>query len=356
LTVKTIRCGVMAGDGIGPEIVPIAEEALKTAASATGGKVDLLHLPIGHLTLKQQGTTFPADTVEKLRGCDGCILGPVDHATYPSRQQGGINPSGECRKQFVLTSNVRPARAYPNIASRYPELDCIVVRENTEGFYADRSMIDGTGEFTPRADLAFAIGVFSKERIVEAMAEGISLARSRRGRLAFAHKANVLPKTMGLYLAAAKELAAQAPDVTFESHHMDALMARIVQFPQDFDVIVTENLSGDYLSDLTAGMVGGLGVAPSLNIGADYAMAQAVHGSAPSIAGQGKANPMALVLSVAMLLRWWARRGQGPWCAEAAKRIEDAVDGCLRDGPKTTDLGGSASTTEFGKELIRRIA
>jgi 3-isopropylmalate dehydrogenase len=284
-------------------------------------------------TLKQQGSTFPEGTLEQLRDCDGCVLGPVDHATYPSRRLGGINPSGECRKQFVLTSNVRPARAYPNIASRYPELDCIVVRENTEGSYADRSMIDGTGEFSPRADLAFAVGVFSKERIVEAMAEGISLARSRRGKVALAHKANVLPKTLSLYLEAAEALAAQAPDVTFESHHMDAPMARIVRFPREFDAIVTENLGGDYLPDLTAGMVGGLGLAPSLNIGADYAMAQAVRGSAPTIAGQGKSNPMALVLSVAMLLRWWSRRGLGDWCAKAAGRIEDAVDSCLRDGP-----------------------
>lgn len=350
-----LRCGVLKGDGIGPEIMPVAEQVLVAAAGRAGGSVDLVHLPVGFSALAEYGTTFPDATAETLATCDGWLMGPVDTAAYPSPAEGGLNPSGECRKRFQLTSNVRPARALPGVRSRFPELDCIVVRENTEGFYADRSMLEGTGELPLREGLALAVGVFSAERITEAMQEAVRLARERTGRIALAHKANVLPKTMGLYLDTARALAASEPGITFESFHLDALAARLVQAPEEFDVVVAENMSGDVLSDLAAGMVGGLGLAPSLNVGAEAAMAQAVHGSAPQIAGGGVANPSALVLSVAMLLRWCSRRAVVPWAAAAAELVEGAVTGALRAGFTTPDLGGDVTTAEFGTELVRRI-
>ncbi|MDD9207819.1 isocitrate/isopropylmalate family dehydrogenase [Georgenia sp. 10Sc9-8] len=350
-----VQCGVLLGDGIGPEIVPVAQKVLTAAAEAAGGAVEFVHLPVGFAALDQYGTTFPDAVEEGLRKCDGWLMGPVDTAAYPSPTQGGLNPSGECRKRFQLTSNVRPARALPGVSCRFPELDCVVVRENTEGFYADRSLLSGTGELPLREGLALAVGVFSAERITEAMTEAMTIARGRRGRVALAHKANVLPATMGLYLRTARAMAAERPDITFESYHLDALAAKIVEDPEEFDVIVAENLGGDVLSDLTAGMVGGLGLAPSLNVGAEFAMAQAVHGSAPQIAGRGIANPSALVLSTAMLLRWWAQRGVASWGAAAATNIENALAEALASGDKTPDLGGEASTEEFGDELARRV-
>lgn len=350
-----LRCGVLVGDGIGPEIVPVAERVLQAAVGAAGGKVELVRLPVGFDALQREGTTFPDATEKELRNCDGWVMGPVDTAAYPPPAQGGLNPSGECRKRFELVSNVRPAWALRGVPCRFTELDVVVVRENTEGFYADRSMVEGTGELVLRPGIALAVGVFSAERIAAAMQEAIDLARGRSGRIAFAHKANVLPKTMGLYLKTARAMAKVQPDITFESYHLDALAARLVQAPEDFDVILAENMSGDVLSDLTAGMVGGLGIAPSLNVGDRYAMAQAVHGSAPQIAGRGIANPSALMLSVAMLLRWWSRRGVADWCAAAAQRVEDAVEGALAAGPRTPDLGGTASTEDFGAQILRRL-
>lgn len=352
---SALRVGVLLGDGIGPEVVPVAEDALRAAAAAVQGEVEVVHLPVGFAALEQHGTTFPDSTAEALRACDGWILGPVDTAAYPPPAAGGLNPSGECRKRFELTSNVRPARALAGVPCRFPELDCVIVRENTEGFYADRSMVEGTGELLLRPGLALAVGMFSVERITAATEEAILLARGRRGRVALAHKANVLPKTMGLYLETARAMVEREPDIAFESYHLDALAARLVQAPEEFDVIVAENLGGDVLSDLTAAMVGGLGIAPSLNCGERHAMAQAVHGSAPQIAGLGTANPVALVLSVAMLLRWWSGREVAPWCSAAADRIERAVESTLASGPTTPDLGGTASTSEVGAELVRRI-
>ncbi|TDE07450.1 isocitrate/isopropylmalate dehydrogenase family protein [Jiangella asiatica] len=350
-----LRCAVLTGDGIGPEIVPVAERVLLAATARAGGAVETQHLPVGFAALAEHGTTFPDDTAAALHDTDGWILGPVDTAAYPPPAEGGLNPSGECRKRFRLTSNIRPARALPGVPCRFPELDCVVVRENTEGFYADRSMVDGTGELPLRDDLALAVGVFSAERIAAATREAVRLARERRGRVVLAHKANVLPRTMGLYLETARAVCAEAPEVTFDDLHLDALAARLVLAPEEFDVIVAENLGGDVLSDLTAGMVGGLGLAPSLNVGDDAAMAQAVHGSAPQIAGRGIANPSALVLSVAMLLRWWQARKAAPWCAAAAGLVEAAVAQTLAGGLRTPDLGGTASTVAFGHELVRRI-
>jgi 3-isopropylmalate dehydrogenase len=353
--VSALRCGVLVGDGIGPEIVPVAEQVLLAAAEAAGGQVELERLPVGFEALDSFGTTFPDATEVGLRSCDGWLMGPVDTAAYPPPAEGGLNPSGECRKRFELVSNVRPARALPGVPCRYPELDVVVVRENTEGFYADRSLVEGAGELVLRPGIALSVGLFTAERIRAAMEESIDLARGRTGRIALAHKANVLPKTMGLYLETARAMADSEADIAFASYHLDALAAALVQQPTEFDVVLAENMSGDVLSDLTAGMVGGLGVAPSLNVGTQHAMAQAVHGSAPQIAGRGVANPTALVLSVAMLLRWWDRREAAPWCGAAARSIEVAVEAALTSGPRTPDLGGAATTAEFGALIARHI-
>lgn len=355
-----LRCALLAGDGIGPEIVPVAERVLVAAADRTGGSVELSHLLVGFAALDEYGTTFPDQTADALRSCDGWIMGPVDTAAYPAPAAGGLNPSGESRKRFELVSNIRPARAMPGVRCRFPELDCVVVRENTEGFYADRSMVEGSGELALRPGLALAVGVFSADRITEVMHEAIRIARERRGRIVLAHKANVLPATMGLYLDTARALCADEPGIAFTDLHLDALTTRLMLAPDEFDVIVAENLGGDVLSDLTAGMVGGLGLAPSLNVGTQVAMAQAVHGSAPQIAGRGIANPSALVLSTAMLLRWWARRwperAATAWCVAAADLVERAVVDTLRTPElRTPDLGGKVGTAAFGAELVRRI-
>lgn len=352
---KSITCGIIEGDGIGPEIVPATREIVSAAVETFGERVRFTELDAGFSALDRYGTTYPEATHEALSECDGWILGPLDTAAYPPPHEGGLNPSGECRSRFALVSNHRPARPMTHVPTRFPDLDCVVLRENTEGFYADRSLYEGAGELRVTEDLALSVGVFTKTKIRALMKEAVDVALNRGGKITFGHKANVLPKTMGLYLETARECVS-GEAVEFESMHLDALAEGLVRFPDRFDVIVLENMSGDVISDLTAGMVGGLGIAPSLNTSVERAMAQAVHGSAPQIAGSNIANPVALTLSSAMLLRWLTRRRRLENGANAADLIEHAIGQVLAKGKGTPDVGGSSSTSQFAQLVVEEIA
>jgi 3-isopropylmalate dehydrogenase len=236
-------------------------------------------------------------------------------------------------------------------------MDLVIVRENTEGFYADRTMVTGTGEFMPTEDLALAIRKVTargSQRIAE---QAFALAARRRRKVTAVHKANVLRVSDGLFLDRVRAVASTNPATEYKEELVDAMAAYLIRAPERFDVIVTTNMFGDILSDEASELAGGLGLAASLNAGTDHAMAQAQHGSAPDIAGQGVANPVSLILSVAMLLDWLAARGGDDRLADAARTIERAVDTCLKDGAaRTPDLGGSDTTDSFAAETARRVA
>jgi len=236
-----------------------------------------------------------------------------------------------------------------------PEMDLVIVRENSEGFYADRNMVAGSGEFQPTADVAMSVGVFSRAATEQIAHEACRLARSRRGRLTIVHKANVLPMTMGLFRDVCYEVAGHYPGLTVDDEHVDAAAAHLVRSPADYDVLVTENMFGDILSDLAAELGGSLGTAASLNCSADRAMAQAVHGAAPTLAGHNRANPAALQLSTAMLLRWLGVRRAEAGLTRAAERIDRAVSATFEAGIATADLGGLASTSEFTEQVRARL-
>ena len=264
------------------------------------------------------------------------------------------------RRDFDQYVNMRPVKLMPGIrsplADRKPgDIDFIVVRENTEGFYADRNMALGHSEILVTDDVAISMRRITRvccERIARSAFE---LARLRQKRLTLVHKANVLRITDGLFLQACADVGQDFPDVAVDDFIVDAMMAHVVRSPEKFDVIVTTNMFGDILSDLTAELSGSLGLGGSLNAGAHHAMGQAAHGSAPDIAGQNIANPFSQVLSAAMLLAWHASRHNQPHFWAASQAMEKAVSDCVAFGECTRDIGGLLGTRETGDALCRRL-
>ncbi|GAA3768332.1 isocitrate/isopropylmalate dehydrogenase family protein [Streptomyces phyllanthi] len=349
------RLGVLEGDGIGPEIVPSSVEIATAAAQAAGVSVEWVTLPLGATAIASHGTPVPEETKAALAGLDGWYLGPHDSVSYPEPHRSALNPSGTLRKHFQLFANIRPAKSFPGAKAVCGNADLVIVRENTEGFYADRNTFAGTGEFMPTENTAIMMGIITREATERVARVAFDLARSRRRKLTIVHKANVLKLTTGLFRTVCQEVAKDYPDVAVDDFHIDAMTVHLVRRAQDFDVIVTENMFGDILSDLAGEISGSLGTAPSINASATTAMAQASHGSAPDIAGRNTANPVAMILSGAMLFEWLAGKHGDEALATVARIIERGVADTIAAGTSTRDLGGSASTTEFTTAVIKAI-
>jgi 3-isopropylmalate dehydrogenase len=342
---------VLAGDGIGPEITAAALPVLQAVSERFRLGLRIEQGLVGHESLRRHGTSLRPAVVEAAREADGLVLGPTAAFEY----KDAINPSMFFRKTFDLFANIRPSRTYPGARLRSGEFDLVVVRENTEGFYADRNMESGGSELQVTKDMVVSlrrITRFCCERIARAAFE---LAARRRGHVTAVHKANVLKLGDALFLEECRKVAKDFRAVSMDEIIVDAMMAHAVRSPQRFDVIVTTNMFGDILSDLTAELAGSLGLAGSLNAGADYAMAQATHGTAPDIAGKNVANPFSLVLSIALLLAWHGRRKQLKEFETAAAAIEDAVAAAVAAHETTADVGGRLGTAETGAALAARL-
>jgi 3-isopropylmalate dehydrogenase len=355
-TGRTYRLGVLLGDGIGPEIVPSSVAIVDAAVAAAGLEpVEWQQLPLGASAIEEHGSHTPDSTLKALDDLDGWLLGPHDSAAYPEPYQSQLNPSGTIRKHFGLFANIRPAKAFEGGNAVVEGTDLVIARENTEGFYADRNTFRGTGEMMPTPDVAIMHGIITRAATVRIAHAAFQLARRRRGKLTIVHKANVLRLTTGLFRDVCREVAAQYPDVAVDDFHIDAMTVHLVRRADDFDVIVTENMFGDILSDLAGEIAGSLGIAPSINSSDSHAMAQAAHGSAPDIAGEDQANPIAMNLSSAMLLDWLAAKYDEPRLADAARRIEDGIAETVRGGTSTRDLGGTASCSEFTAAVVSAV-
>lgn len=338
----TLRLLCLPGDGIGPEIMSATLQVLR----ALPVKAEVQEAEIGFATLEAQGTTCSDSVIATARDSDGVLLGPVSHNAYPPLTEGGLNPSGVLRKALDLYANERPARTWPDLpASAGKDFDLVVMRENLEGFYADRNMHHGPGEFMPDPDTALALRKITRGGSMRIAQAAFILAGRRQGKVTAVHKANVMRVSDGLFLACCRTVAAQHAEIAYEEMLVDAAAAHLVRDPAQFDVILTTNMFGDILSDLTSELAGGLGLAGSLNHGPHHAVAQAQHGSAPDIAGQGNANLTSLILSLAMLLR---HRG----ATAPAAQIETAVTTALsRPETRTPDLGGALSTQAYAETL-----
>jgi 3-isopropylmalate dehydrogenase len=346
-----MRLLVLPGDGIGPEITAAALPVLRAASELFRLGLQIDEDVVGHDSLRRHGTSVRPQVLEAARMADGLVLGPTAAFEY----KDAINPSMFFRKSLDLFANIRPSRTYPGIVQRVGAFDLVVVRENTEGFYADRNMESGGSEMLVTKDMAISlrrITRFCCERIARA---GFELAERRRKRVTLVHKANVLKLGDGLFLEECRNVAKDFPGVTVDEVIVDAMMAHAVRNPQRFDVIVTTNMFGDILSDLTAELAGSLGLASSLNSGADHAMAQATHGTAPDIAGKNLANPFSLVSSIALLLAWHGRRKKLKDFETAAAAIESAVEAAVAAQETTADIGGRLGTRETGAALAKRL-
>lgn len=329
---------VIPGDGIGPEIMDATLRVLE--ALRLGFSYDFVDA--GLAAQQKFGELLPQATLDAISRHRVALKSPL---TTPVGE-GFSSINVQLRRQFDLYANVRPAISFPNTRSRFPEnVDLITVRENTEGAYAGEGQ--QVSEDGATATLVQKITRRGSERIVR---YAFDLARREgRKKVTVVHKANILKSTSGLFLKVAREVAAQYPEIQCNEMIVDNTCMQLVMKPEQFDVIVTTNLFGDIISDLCAGLVGGLGLAPGANIGADAAIFEAVHGSAPDIAGKGIANPCALLLGAAQMLDHLGR-------PDEAARLRKAIHDTLAARDRVTpDLGGTGTTQTFADALISRL-
>jgi 3-isopropylmalate dehydrogenase len=347
---------VLPGDGIGPEITEATLRVLDEVNRLLALGLEFESRDIGLASLKAVGSTLPVEILDRIPQVDGVILGPVSHYDYPPRSEGGINPSGELRTRFRLYANIRPCRSRKDLTVLRRPMDLIIVRESTEGFYSDRNMFVGPGEFMSDEDTAFSIRKITAKACSAVAQAAFELARDRRHKVTAVHKANVVKLSDGLFLREVRKIARQFPDVELEELIVDAAAAALIRRPDSFDVIVTTNMFGDILSDEASELSGSLGLGGSINVGDGLCVAQAQHGSAPDIAGRNIANPTSLILSASMLLRWLGQRHDHQQFLDAAQLVDAAVDQVL-DVPasRTRDVGGSQDTDHFCASVIAAL-
>jgi 3-isopropylmalate dehydrogenase len=353
---REFKIGMLAGDGIGPEVSAATADVLTEAARRTGLSVSLVPALVGWKAREKFGNLLPNETLEVLRNADAWIMGPTFAGEYPKDDHTKGHPSGYLRRNFNLFANVRPVRAWPNLNPLIPDLDITVLRENTEGFYPDRNLAWGYGEFKPTDDVALSLRVIT----------GVACKRFARFALEYAsassvktlhvvHKRTAMPQTEGLFIGAFEELKSEFPNVELNLLRVDTFSSSFPRHHKEYRLVATTNLFGDILSDQASGLAGGVGLAASLNAGTDYAMAQAVHGTAADIAGKGMANPAALILSTALLMRWLYQRTKIEAARATAQIIEHAVAAAIDGGTLTPDLGGKAGTDAFTKAVINGL-
>jgi isocitrate dehydrogenase (NAD+) len=332
------RVTMIRGDGIGPEIMDAAICVLE----ATGAKLEWEERYAGTMAIDKLGTPVPDETIQSIRANQLAFKGPL--ATPIGGGYRSVNVA--FRQELDLYSNVRPAKSMAGVKTPFSNVDLVVIRENTQELYSGiEHYID------PKKDAAQAISFISKHACDRIVRFAFEYARAnQRKKVTLVHKANILKLTTGLFLNVGKQIAALYPDIQFEDRIVDAMAMSLVMRPQQFEVIVTTNMFGDILSDLTAGLIGGLGLAPSGNYGEAATIFEAIHGTAPDIAGKGIANPTALILSGAMMLRHLG------YAAEAGA-VERTVRELIAEGKIVTpDLGGSASTIEFGRAVAALLS
>lgn len=326
---------LIPGDGSGPEVIAAA----KRVVEATGVAIEWEQAEAGAAMIEKYGTPLPDETIESIRRNGVALKGPV---TTPVGT-GFRSVNVAMRKIFDLYANVRPAKTYPGVISRYDNIDLVVVRENTEDLYAGIEHMVGE-------DAAESIKLITRKGCERIIRYAFDFAvREGRKKVTAVHKANIMKCTDGMFLDIARQIAKEYPQIEFNDSIVDAMCMRLAMHPEDYDVLVCPNLYGDIVSDLCAGLVGGLGLTPSANIGVSGAIFEPIHGSAPDIAGQHKINPTAAILSASLML---AHLGE----AKAAADIEQAVTKVISEGKTLTqDMGGTASTEEFADAVIAAL-
>lgn len=347
---------VMAGDDIGPEIIAAAMAVVKAADAEFSLGLRFTDIEVGMASHRKHGTTLTDAALQAAIDADGVIVGPCGMTDYPPLSEGGINIPGTIRKRLDLYANLRPARSRAGMHDARKGLDVLIVRENTEGFYSDRTMFMGNGEFMPTEDVALSVRKITRQGSARIAKVAFEYAARRSKRVTAVGKRHVLQMTDGLFMAPAYELAKTHKDIALREMDIDAMAADIYSRPERHDVILISNMFGDILSNLAVALSGGLGLAAAINAGDKHAIANAGHGSAPDIAGKGIANPSGMILSAAMLLEWLGLRHDKPAFQQAYRAIQAAVDAALADvNARTGDLGGKGNTKSFADAVVRHL-
>lgn len=339
---KPIKAVLIPGDGIGPEITRVVIHILSEA----GAGIDWETHQAGVAALAEGQEVMPPSTLDAIRRHGVALKGPC---TTPVGK-GFSSVNVQLRKNLNLYAAVRPVRSLPGVRTRYEDVDLIIIRENTEGLYSGIE-----SEVTPGVVMSMKVATELGCTRIARWAFRYATHKQRKKITAF-HKANIMKLTDGLFIRCASDIhESEYPNIEYEQHIIDAGCMRMVQDPGQFDMLLLENLYGDVVSDLCAGLVGGLGVVPGANMGDKNAVFEAVHGSAPDIAGKGIANPLALLMSAVMMLNYVADTRKDEGARLVATRIRDAYDQTLADGKKTGDLGGDLNTEQFGNEVVARL-
>ncbi len=331
----TYNITLIPGDGVGPEVISAAKKVI----DATGVSIEWEIVEAGASTIKTYGTPLPDYVIDSIKKNKVALKGPI---TTPIGK-GFRSVNVKLRQELNLFANVRPIKSFEGIDSLHKDVDFIIVRENTEDLYA--GIEHRVGE-----DAAESIKIITRGASDRICRFAFELARSEgRKKLTLVHKANIMKLSDGLFLECGRKCGEIYKDIEFEDIIVDAMSMKLVQFPQDYDIIVAPNLYGDILSDLSAGLIGGLGLAPGANIGEEIAIFEPVHGSAPDIAGKNIANPTSAILSGAMMLKHIGE-------SNAAIKIEKAIADTFKDqNNRTVDLGGNLGTEGFALEVIKHM-
>ncbi|MCW2542200.1 MAG: 3-isopropylmalate dehydrogenase [Frankiales bacterium] len=348
---------VLPGDGIGPEVIDVAVEVLDAVTAGLAIKLRYQYHDGGAATFRETGAGISAATMDAIGQADAILLGAMGLPDVRKPDGTEIVPQIDIRERYQLFASLRPCRLFDGVPPvvRDPDVDVLVIREITEGLFAGRN--DPVSEDPTREHDRMMITRDTSEKLFE-VAFGQAEQRRRaggKGLVTLFDKANVL-KSMAYFRGIFDEVAARHPEITAERLYVDAGAMLLVTDPSRFDVIVTENMFGDIISEVGAGIAGGLGLAPSADIGVDHAVFQPSHGTAPDIAGRGLANPIATVLSAALMLDWLSERHDDARCAEAAGRVRAAVNATLSAGIRTADLGGTASTKDVAHAVLNALS
>lgn len=344
---EAYRFALLPGDGIGPDVTAEAVKVLRAVERGSGEVFEFTELSVGAGEYLRSGDPLPAETFEQLRDFDAILLGAMGMPDVRWPDGTEMTPQIDLREKLDLYCGLRPIRLYHEAHSplkkfKAGEIDFLILRENTEGLFFSR-----LNKPQPDASEVRDTMRISRERSERLFHSAFGQARKRRKHVTLVDKANVLP-SMAFFRKTFDKVAEQYPDVQTARAYVDAASLYLIQRPQTFDVIVTENMFGDILSDLAAGLVGGMGMAPSADIGESYGVFQPSHGTAPDIAGKGIANPVATILSAAMMLEWVG-------LTDAADCINRAVETVLAEGHLTADLGGAVSTTAMGDLIVSAL-
>ncbi len=329
---------LITGDGIGPELSESTITILERIHDNLGVKFNIEKLHAGDNALAKFGKALPDETLDSIKKSNACMKAPVG--------ESAADVIVVLRRVLDLYANIRPAKSYPHMPALKDNIDLVIVRENTEDLYTGQEFeMDGVA-------VAFRIISEAASKKIAKYAFETARRRDQKKMVTCVHKSNVMRKTDGLFSKVCTSVAKEYPDIQFNQMYVDACAMNLIRKPESFDVIVTTNLFGDILSDESAEVVGGLGMAPAANIGDNFALFEPVHGAAFDIAGKGIANPSSFILSAKMMLEWLGTKHNDKKCLDVAQKLEHAVFDVVKSGAKTRDIGGDKTTKEFTKEIV----